>query len=145
MSNLCYHNTQGVCREKDIKERGANRLESSQVLINKYPWLDIGDDKHTLIDLLPVGWHVLVLDLCVELRNALPPCLVDKYKVAEAKEKYYMLRWYDYIDDFGEMPEDIVDIVCKYEEKSRGVCMICGAPKPKDQPFCGACMELHNI
>lgn len=120
-------------------------MESSQVLINKYPWLDIGDDKHTLIDLLPVGWHVLVLDLCVELRNALPPYLVDKYKVAEAKEKYYMLRWYDYIDDFGEMPEDIVDIVCKYEEKSRGVCMICGAPKPKDQPFCGACMELHNI
>lgn len=120
-------------------------MESSQVLINKYPWLDIGDDKHTLIDLLPVGWHVLVLDLCVELRNALPPCLVDKYKVAEAKEKYYMLRWYDYIDDFGEMPEDITDIVCKYEEKSKGVCMICGASKPKDQPFCGACMELHNI
>ena len=120
-------------------------MESSQVLINKYPWLDIGDDKYTLIDLLPVGWHVLVLDLCVELRNALPPCLVDKYKVAEAKEKYYMLRWYDYIDDFGEMPEDITDIVCKYEEKSKGVCMICGASKPKDQPFCGACMELHNI
>ena len=120
-------------------------MESSQVLINKYPWLDIGDDKHTLIDLLPVGWHVLVLDLCVDLRNALPPYLVDKYKVAEAKEKYYMLRWYDYIDDFGEMPEDIVDIVCKYEEKSKGVCMICGAPKPKDQPFCDACMELHNI
>lgn len=145
MSNLCYHNAQGLCREKDIKERGANRLESSQALINKYPWLDIGDDEYTLIDLLPDGWYDLALGLCIELRNALPPHLIDKYKVAEAKEKYYMLRWYDYIDDFGEMPEDIVDIVCKYEEKSRGVCMICGAPKPKDQPFCDACMELHNM
>lgn len=120
-------------------------MESSQALIKEYPWLDIGDDEYTLIDLLPIGWHDLVLDLCVELRNALPLHLVDKYKVAEAKEKYYMLRWYDYIDDFGEMPEDIVDIVCKYEEKSRGVCMICGASKPKDQLFCDICMESHNI
>ena len=134
-----------MCREKDIKERGTNRLESSQTLIKEYPWLDIGDNEYTLIDLLPVGWHDLALSLCVELKNALPLHLVDKYKVAEAKEKYCMLRWYDYIDDFGEMPEDIVDIVCKYEEKSRGVCMICGAPKSKDQPFCDACMELHNM
>ena len=85
MSNLCYHNTQGVCREKDIKERGANRLESSQVLINKYPWLDIGDDKYTLIDLLPVGWHVLVLDLCVELRNALPHALLTNIRLQKPK------------------------------------------------------------
>ena len=145
MSNLCYHNTQGMCREKDIKERGTNRLESSQTLIKEYPWLDIGDNEYTLIDLLPVGWHDLALSLCVELKNALPLHLVDKYKVAEAKEKYCMLRWYDYIDDFGEMPEDIVDIVCKYEEKSKGICMICGAPKPKDQEFCDICMESHNI
>lgn len=145
MSNLCYHNTQGVCREEDIKERGANRLESSQVLINKYPWLDIGNDEYTLIDLLPDGWYDLAWGLCIELRNTLPPHLIDKYKVAEVKEKYCMLRWYDYIDDFGEMPEAITDIVCRYEEKSKGVCMICGAPKPKDQPFCDYCMESRNI
>lgn len=120
-------------------------MESSQALINKYPWLDIGDDEYTLIDLLSDGWYDLAWGLCIELRNALPSHLIDKYKVAEAKEKYYMLRWYDYIDDFGEMPEAITDIVCKYEEKSKGVCMICGASKPKDQPFCDACMELHNM
>lgn len=145
MSNLCYYNAQRLCRRKDIKERGANRLESSQALIKKYPWLDVDGDEYTLIDLLPDGWHDLVLDLCVELRNALPLHLVDKYKVAEAKEKYCMLRWYDYMDDFSEMPEAIVDIVCKYEEESKKVCMICGTPKSKDQQFCDACMESLNI
>lgn len=117
------------------------RKETNKELILEYPWLDVGDDMCTLLDTLPDGWHDLVLEMCHKLKYKLIGYdLFDKYRVAEAKEKWNMLRWYDYIDDDAQaVPQDIVDLVSEYEEKSRGVCMICGASKSINKDVCNRC------
>ena len=107
----------------------------------EYPWLNIGYEQLTLLDTLPRGWHDLILDMCKEIKQALPKELVAKYQVVEAKEKWYELRWYDGLDDLSPMPSAITDIVCKYEMRSKEVCMMCGASKPKDQEICDKCMR----
>ena len=118
--------------------------DRNRELIAEYPWLDIGDKQLTLLDTLPVGWYGLILDMCKEIKQALPKELVNKYQVAEAKEKWCMLSWYDGLDDLSPMPATITDIVCKYEMQSKEVCMMCGAPKPKDQLLCDVCMERYR-
>ena len=120
-------------------ERNKNRE-----LIAEYPWLDIGNEQLTLLDALPMGWSGLILDMCKEIKQSLPKELVNKYQVVEAKEKWYELRWYDGFDDLSPMPPAITNIVRKYEMQSREVCMICGAPKPKDQMLCDICMERYR-
>ena len=118
--------------------------DRNRELIAEYPWLDIGDKQLTLLDALPVGWRDLILDMCKEIKQALPKELVNKYQVVEAKEKWYMLSWYDALSDLSPMPSIITDIVCKYEMQSKEVCMMCGAPKPKDQMLCDICMEKYR-
>ena len=118
--------------------------DRNRELIEEYPWLDIGDEQLTLLDTLPMGWHDLILDMCKEIKQALPKELVAKYQVVEAKEKWYGLSWYDGLSDLSHMPFTITDIVCKYEVQSREVCMMCGAPKPKDQLLCDMCMERYR-
>ena len=110
-------------------------------LVEEYPWLDIGDEQLTLLDTLPTGWHDLILDMCKEIKQALPKELVNKYQVVEAKEKWYGLSWYDGLDDLSPMPFTITDIVCKYEVQSREICTMCGRSKPRDQLLCDRCME----
>ena len=119
--------------------------DRNRELIEEYPWLDIGDEQLTLLDTLPMGWHDLILDMCKEIKQALPKELVAKYQVVEAKEKWYGLSWYDGLSDLSHMPFTITDIVCKYEVRSREVCTMCGASKPKDQLLCDRCMERYRI
>ena len=118
--------------------------DRNRELVEEYPWLDIDNEQLTLLDTLPIGWHGLILDMCKEIKQALPKELVNKYQVVEAKEKWYGLSWYDGLDDLSPMPPAITDIVCKYEMQSREVCMICGAPKPKDKLLCDVCMERYS-
>ena len=118
--------------------------DRNRELIEEYPWLDIGDEQLTLLDTLPMGWHDLILDMCKEIKQALPKELVNKYQVVEAKEKWYGLSWYDGLDDLSPMPPAITDIVCKYEMQSREICMACGRPKPKEEMLCDRCMERYR-
>lgn len=121
---------------------GRNR---NRELIAEYPWLDIGNEPLTLLHMLPIGWSGLILDMCKEIKEELVKHdLVSKYEVIEAKEKWYGLSWYDGLSDFSPMPSAITDIVCKYEMLSREICMMCGAPKPKDQLLCDVCMEQYR-
>ena len=118
-----------------------------QQIITDYPWLDVESEIYTLLDTLPIGWHNLLLSMCGELRVALIEYdLLSQYEVYEAKEKHCMLRWYDGLkwDCDINMPQSITDIVCKYEELSQEVCMICGATKPKNQELCDVCMEQYG-
>ena len=119
--------------------------DRNRELVAEYPWLDIGDEQLTLLDTLPIGWHDLILDMCKEIKQALPKELVDKYQVVEAKEKWYGLSWYDGLSDLSHMPFTITDIVCKYEVRSREVCTMCGRSKPRDQMLCDRCMERYKI
>ena len=119
--------------------------DRNRELIAEYPWLDIGDKRLTLLDMLPIGWSGLILDMCKDIKRELVKYdLVSKYQVVEAKEKWYELRWYDGLCDLSPMPSAITDIVCKYEMQSKGVCMMCGASKPKDQEMCDMCMEPYR-
>ena len=119
--------------------------DRNRELIAEYPWLDIGDKKLTLLDALPMGWRDLILDMCKEIKKELVEYdLVSKYEVIEAKEKWYMLSWYDGLCDLSPMPSAITDIVCKYEMQSREVCTMCGASKPKDQMLCDVCMGQYR-
>ena len=119
--------------------------DRNRELVEEYPWLNIGYEQLTLLDALPRGWHDLILDMCKEIKQELVKYdLVSKYQVAEAKEKWCMLSWYDGLDDLSPMPPAITDIVCKYEMQSREVCMMCGAPKPKDKEICDRCMEQYR-
>ena len=117
--------------------------ETNKELIIEYPWLQVGDDfEYTLLDLCPQGWRNLILDLCDSLKHKpIGYDIFDKYHVAEAKEKYCVLRWYDYLDDFEPMPNDIVDLVMDFEEKSKHICMLCGRDKLPNQDICSLC---HN-
>ena len=120
-------------------------MEQDRYLIERYPWLcPCPNDDGTLLDALPSGWRDLILDLCADLRVLLDKYnLVDKYRVAEAKEKWFMLRWYDYLTDGSEMPQDIVDLVMEYEEQSQCVCMLCGGEKGSTEPCCTSCMAIY--
>lgn len=120
-------------------------MEQNRYLIELYPWLyPYPNDNGTLLDALPSGWKDLILDLCAELRVLLDKYeLVDKYRVAEAKEKWFMLRWYDYLTDGSDMPQDIVDLVMRYEEQSQYVCMLCGCDKESTKPCCTSCMAIY--
>ena len=118
--------------------------DRNRELVAEYPWLNIGYEQLTLLDTLPIGWSSLILDMCKEIKQALPKELVDKYQVIEAKEKWYGLSWYDGLSDLSPMPPAIIDIVCKYEMQSKEVCMMCGASKPKDEMVCDICMEQYR-
>lgn len=136
----------GRDRNRELVEGFSLERNENRELVAEYPWLDIGNERFTLLDLLPTGWRDLTLDMCKEIKRELVKYdLVSKYEVIEAKEKWYGLSWYDGLDDFSPMPSAITDIVCKYEMQSREVCMMCGRPKPKDQLLCDRCMERYKI
>ena len=145
MSNLRYHNSQRLRQRKNIRKARGDRLERDRYLIERYPWLcPYPNDDGILLDALPSGWRDLILDLCAELRVLLDKYnLVDKYRVAEAKEKWFVLRWYDYLTDGSEMPQDIDDLVMEYEEQSQYVCMLCGGDKSSTEPCCTSCMAIY--
>lgn len=135
----------GRDRNRELVEGFSLERNENREIVAEYPWLDIGNEQLTLLDTLPTGWYDLVLDMCKELKRELIKYnLVSKYEVAEAKEKWCMLSWYDGLDDLSPMPSTITDIVCKYEMQSKEVCMMCGRPKPKDQLLCDRCMERYR-
>ena len=120
-------------------------MERDRYLIERYPWLyPYPNNDGILLDALPSGWRDLILDLCADLRVLLDKYnLVDKYRVAEAKEKWFVLRWYDYLTDGSEMPQDIDDLVMRYEEQSQYTCMLCGGDKSPTEPCCTYCMAIY--
>ena len=135
----------GRDRNRELIEGFSLERNENRELVAEYPWLDIGGGGLTLLNMLPIGWYDLILDMCKELKRELVKYdLVSKYEVIEAKEKWYGLSWYDGLSDLSPMPATITDIVCKYEMQSKEVCMMCGASKPNDQLLCDVCMGQYR-
>ena len=135
----------GRDRNRELIEGFSLERNENRELVAEYPWLDTGYERFTLLDLLPIGWRDLILDMCGEIKRELVKYdLVPKYEVVEAKEKWCGLSWHDGLSDLSPMPSTITDIVCKYEMQSREICMACGRPKPKEEMLCDRCMERYR-
>ena len=134
---------------KRVKEKKRIKMKN-KALCKRYPFLIIRDWKDdpiekdcTYLDDMPDGWRrAFGIQMCEEIRQV----LVKKnqlytYRIAQVKEKFGGLRWYDY----SSAPE-IDRIIYKYEDISYHTCVRCGRPATKMSrgwicPYCDKCAE----
>lgn len=130
-------------------------IEENKKLCERYPFLiprswtgePIKDYAYewTYLDDIPEGWKkAFGVQMCEELRNILIEAdYLDKYQLAQVKEKFGCLRWYD-----NGYPESIDDKynawLTKYEALSRETCICCGKPGKMRHdgwisPWCDEC------
>ena len=126
-------------------------------LCKRYPFLIVRDWRDepigyefTYLDDMPTGWRkAFGIKMCEEIRQVLVKAnYLNKYRIAQVKEKFGQLRWYD-----NGVPssiyEELQDIIYKYEEISERTCICCGRPATKISlgwisPFCDECAEKLN-
>jgi len=127
-------------------------------ICKRYPFLIIRNWKtdkpieypYTYLDDMPYGWRrAFGKQMCEEIRKVLiKDNYLYNYRVAQVKEKYGTLRWYD-----DGAPSSIYcelqDIIDKYEELSYRTCICCGRPATKISkgwisPFCDRCAGKLN-
>ena len=102
--------------------------------------------EYTELDEMPPGWRKAFGEqMCEEIMEELDANnMVDTYRVVQIKEKYGMLRWYDY--GFTKKGSDIIS---KYEDMSKHICIACGKPATLIStgwisPWCDECAEQIN-
>lgn len=128
-------------------------------LIDRYPWLcperkedgsvaDSYDYTYTELAFVPKGWEALVIWLCEQIRNILLNCddpdALNKYRLSEVKEKWGMLCWYDYMSDFGAVPDGIDKVLKTAERLSTYTCMCCGGHKLPELYMCETCKQTYR-
>lgn len=128
-------------------------------ICKRYPFLIIRNWKtdkpieypYTYLDDMPYGWRrAFGKQMCEEIRKVLiKGRYLYNYRVAEVKEKFGGLRWYD--DGApSSISRELQDIIDKYEELSYSTCICCGRPATKISknwisPFCDRCAgKLSN-
>lgn len=129
--------------------------EVNKKLIERYPFLmprnrwtgeapEDFDYSYTELDAMPDGWRKAFGEqMCEEIREELVRVgYLEKYRIAQIKEKYGSLRWYD----FGATERILREIIPKYTRLSKRTCIMCGAPATKMStgwisPYCDACAE----
>ena len=130
------------------------RVEKNKKLVERYPFLlprnqtngevPVGYDfSYTELDMMPNGWRIAFGEqMCEEIREELVKynCLGD-YRIAQIKEKYGALRWYDY----GAPKKVGLEIIPKYTKISACTCVTCGAKATRvtygwNNPFCDECV-----
>lgn len=91
---------------------------------------------------LPKGWQKLFLQMCEEILPVLEKTnFKEKFQFSQIKEKFGWMRVYT----FGA-PEEVRDIIAKYEHVSGYVCSECGRPasfrtKGYILPYCNDCWK----
>lgn len=117
--------------------------------IRKRNWWYVEPYSYTELDEMPEGWRkAFGIQMCEEIREVLiKGNYLRDYRIAQIKEKFAELRWYD-----EGAPESIYkelqNIIDKYTELSRKTCICCGRPATKlscgwIQPFCTKCAEKY--
>lgn len=132
-------------------------IEENKALIERFPFLmphnrftdkipEDFDYHYTELDVMPDGWRIAFGEqMCQEIKDALIEIdYLDKYRITQIKEKYGMLRWYD----FGGSRK-IYDIISKYEGISQVTCIYCGKPATKIttgwiSPYCDDCVPTYE-
>lgn len=133
-------------------------IDANKELIKKYPfllphnrWTDkVSDDydfSYTELDAMPTGWrNAFGEKMCEELKAELDKVgFTEQYRIMQIKEKYGMLRWYD-----NGATEEMYAIIAKFEELSKRICIVCGAPATKVStgwvsPYCDKCAPDDSI
>lgn len=78
---------------------------------------------YTELDDMPDGWRkAFGIKMCKEIKTELKKHnYLRKYRITQIKEKFGGLRWYD-----AGAPQSIYDIISKYGNISRTMCINCG-------------------
>lgn len=134
-------------------------IEKNKKLVEKYPFLlprNVWTDKlipdydyeFTNYDDIAIGWKIGFGEFLLEdLREALVKTnYLDKFRFTQIKEKYGSLRLY-----CNGCPEEVYDVLQKYEFISEYVCIYCGSPHAcvvDDYgwylPLCNDCWDKNN-
>lgn len=128
----------------------AKRLVPCTYLCLKYPFLKIGGDRNKKFFQtscwyysIDNGWRkAFGITLCDELKECLKRYgILKTYVITDIKEKYGELN----IDDNGA-PEEVHDILLKYEYISAHTCIVCGrrakyVTRGWILPYCEDCMK----
>lgn len=127
---------------------------NNKTLCEKYPWLIphnrwtdmIPEDynyEYTELDNMPRGWRKAFGEqMCEEINNELLTWSEkdrNGFRIMDIKEKWAFLHFYV---NYGT--SKLYDIINKYEEKSKRICIRCGAPaawitRGWYMPFCDDC------
>lgn len=80
---------------------------------------------YTELDEMEPGWRkAFGIQMCDEIKVALKKNhYLYKYRIMQIKEKFGTLRWYD-----DGAPQEVCDIINKYEDLSWNTCIVCGKP-----------------
>lgn len=144
---------------KELKRKKRIKLRNKK-LIKRYPWLRPCDwfgnplkklnYTFTWLDDIERGWvkafgMMMVKEIDVILRKA---HYERDYRIAQIKEKWGRLTWYD-----NGAPHEIYDelhrAIDKYSYLSENICAICGKPDVYmtfsgwDFPLCESCWDKH--
>lgn len=115
--------------------------------IRKRNWRYVEPYSYTELDEMPEGWRkAFGIQMCEEIREVLiKGNYLRDYRIAQIKEKFGALRWYDEGTP-DSIYKKIQDIIYKYEEISARTCINCGKPATKIStgwicPFCDKCAD----
>ena len=121
-----------------LSEEGERKL-----FLHRYPFLRVKDSEASCLDELPEGWRrAFGMEICREIKQALKRTnMFSEYTVLQTKEKFGALCWYD-----SGAPDEVSEIIEKYTEISKRVCVSCGKPATRITtgwicPFCDECLD----
>lgn len=134
-------------------------IEINKELVERYPFLlprNVFTDKvisdynykFTNYDDIATGWRIAFGEFLLEdLRDTLiKTSYLDKFRFTQIKEKYGSLRLY-----CNSAPEEVYDVLQKYEFISEYICIKCGSPHAcivDDYgwylPLCKDCWDKSN-
>lgn len=124
---------------------------TNKELVKRYPYLlprnvwtdEVPEDydyNWTRLDEIEDGWQDLFLKMCEEIREPLIKAdYLDKFRFSQIKSKWGKACFYH----FGA-PEEVCNIIRKYEILSARTCIQCGNPAVKVttgwiEPYCINC------
>ena len=139
-------------KKKQIKLKNKQLIKKYPFLAPKNCWTDKKsknyDYSYTEFDFIPDGWRIGFGEFLLEdLREAcLKTNFLDKLRIIELKEKFGGLRIYT-----NGVPEEINEVIRKYEFISEYICMFCGNPNAFNinnggwfMPICEKCWNNRN-
>lgn len=108
--------------------------------------ISIFPTKYCWFDAIPKGWRdAFGIELCKEIKKSLKKSKnLYKVSIRDVKEKWGYLNI-----SCNTYPGDLLDVIRKYELKSRNICIICGKSAKFVtldwiSPYCETCLNYYR-